>query len=295
MDAPGQGSRLDAITLWLGLAIVLAGLGSVGARVAFQLAYQTSLTDSLHGARSSVHGFERALEGSHAIPGDRMGTLEGSLVEARLPSRLVAAGADIGKALEPISRLPRLRGTYLEDTDELVQHTASIGRQELQELTATVQEGDDVSQVAYRAERILGELDADGILPIEPQALAEAHRLWLQASLAALSQADAEVQAWTAELVRWRAEELPGLAAAGDWDAIARRAARAQADQARSEDRVRAVPVPAEVVRSVQEYEAALGHLAQATGALARYAETHSDAALEAVDTELAQRHPFQR
>jgi hypothetical protein len=273
VDAPGQRSRLDAITLWLGLAILVAGVGSVGARSAFQVAYQSSLTDSLRGARSNLQSFERALGGS--------------LDDVRLRSSLVTAGAGIASALEPISRLPRLRGTYLEDTDELVQHTASVGRQELQELAVAVQEKSDLSQVAYRAERVLDELDVDGILSIEPEALAEAHQLWLQGSLAALSRADAEVQAWTAELVRWRGEELPALAAAGDWDAIAARVARAQADQARSEDRVRAVPVPAEAVRSVQAYEAALGHVAQAIAALGRYAEGHADAALTAADAEL--------
>ncbi|HYY87841.1 MAG TPA: hypothetical protein VFA49_03525 [Chloroflexota bacterium] len=268
----------EPIGLLLAVAVLGAAGISVAARQGFQALHQTDVSGTLAATRPNVQAIASAVGAFEA----------GSLGEDALRTELDRVQLDAVVALEPLSSAASLRGTFLDESDAATGRASRALRGELDELATALRQDEGLTQVAYRAERVVALVAQPGSgLAVDAAAAASTHRVWLRAYVRDLQRADAGLQAQTDDLARWRTAELPGLSSAGAWDDIGRRVARARVDVEGTRDRVRALPAPAEALRPLQEYTSALGQLDQAMEALGAFGDTHAQGSLVAADQAL--------
>jgi hypothetical protein len=261
----------EPITLLLAVAVLVATGVIFAARQGFQTLYQTSV----NGTRATAQPRLQAM-------GLAMSAFETSgLAEEALRSSLSSSQVESAAALQPLGDLPGLRGTFLDEADAAAQRTSRALRTELDELAGVLNERADLTHVAYRVQRILS-------LSSEPTGAAGARRVWVRTYARELLGIDSALQAHVDDLARWRTQELPQLSTSSESDAIRRRLFQTERELQAARDRVRALPVPPEALRPVQEYTAGLARLTAALQALGTYADTHTQASLNAADQELA-------
>ena len=269
----------EPISLLLALAILLATLVTVMARQGLQAAFQGDVVRALSEVRPRLQTM-----------GGAIGDFEsGAIPEDALRSTLGASERETAAALEPLSSMPELRGTILDEPDAAA-HRISLGlRAELDELDAVLLQSEGLAQVAYRAHRVLSLVGPSGSgLGLDPTLLATARRLWLRAYAGELARVDRDLQTQVDDLAGWRTRVLPELAATSRWADVNRRVAQARADLQLAQDRLRALPAPPEAVRPLTDYTNALGHLDRAVQALAAYAQGQAPTSLSSADQELA-------
>jgi hypothetical protein len=269
----------EPISLLLVAAIVVASVATVAARQGFQTSYQGSIVTTLGASRRPLQTMSRAIAEFES----------GGIGEDLLRSTLGTSERDTAAALEPLTSMPDLRGTFLDESDAATHRGSRALRAELDELDLSLEQHEALTQVAYRTQRVLGLAAQTGNgLALDSTALPSARRLWLQTYARAVTAYDTELQARTDDLVGWRRQTLPALASAGRWDDMAPRLTSASRDAQLAEDRLRALPTPPEALRPYQDYTDALRHLERALQALTTYATSQAPNALDAADQELA-------
>jgi hypothetical protein len=263
----------EPISLILVVAIAASTAVTVFARQDLQTTYQAELARTQGGARPRLQSMAGALSDFE----------RGGIGEELLRSTLGQSEQATAAALEPLSDMPELRGTFLDEPNAAAHRTSSALRTELDELDAVLQDHEALPQVVYRAQRVLS-LAA----PLEPGTLANTRRLWLETYARELARVDSELGRQVDDLARWRAQALPDLAGRGQWTDVRTRLTQARADLQLSQDRVRSLPAPPEALRSLTDYTTALGHLDRALQALNAYADARAPATLLTADQELA-------
>jgi hypothetical protein len=272
----------EPISLILVCAIAASAVVTVLARQDLQAAYQADVSRALGATRPRLQTMGGALSDFE----------RGGIGEDLFRATLGTAERGTAEALEPLSTMPELRGTFLDEPDAAAHHTSLALRTELDELDAVLQEHDALSQVVYRAQRVLSLVGPSGSgLSLDPAALASARRLWLETSAGELASIDGDLQAQVDDLSRWRAQTLADLAARNQWADVRTRLAAARTDLQLAQDRVRALPAPPEDLRPLTDYTSALGHLDRALQALTTYADARTPAPLQTADQELSAYH----
>ena len=269
----------EPVSLLLVFTVMLSGLVTVLAREGLQASYQADLGRALGEARPRLHMMAGAISDYES----------GGIGEDLLRSNLGFSERGTAEALEPLSSMPELRGTFLDEPDAAA-HRASLAlRAELDALDAVLQQHAGLAQVAYRTQRVLGLVGPSGSgLTIDPGVLANARRLWLQTYARELRRLDGDLQVQVDELARWRAQTLPDLAAGGRWGEISARLAQSRGELQRAQDRLRALPAPPEALRPLTSYTNALGHLDRALFSMGAYVDGRAPASLLSADQELA-------
>jgi hypothetical protein len=302
----GAGLLREPISLILVIAIAASAVVSVFARQDLQAAYQADVARALGEARPRLQTMGGALSDFE----------HGGIGEDLFRTTLSTAERGTAEALEPLSTMPELRGTFLDEPDAAAHHTSLALRGELDELDAVLQQHEPLPQVVYRAQRVLSlagpsasglsvtgssasglSLTASGASPVgasagglalDPVALGSAHRLWLETYARELTSIDGDLQAQVDDLSRWRSQTLPNLASRNQWADVRTRLAAARTDLQLAQDRLRALPAPPEALRPLADYTTALGHLDRALQALTTYADARTPAPLQTGDQELA-------
>ena len=269
----------EPISLALLLAIVASAVVTVFARHDLQATYQAELARALDETRPRLQTMGGALSDFE----------RGGIGEELLRATLGQSERGTAAALESLSTLPELRGTFLDEPNAAAHRTSLVLRTELDELDVVLQQHEALPQVVYRTQRVLSLVGpSDSGPPLEPAALASARRLWLETYVRELARVDADLQAQVDDLARWRAQTLPDLAARGQWPDVTRRLTQARADFELTQDRLRALPAPPEALRPLTDYTNALGHVDRALQAIGAYADARAPASLLSADQELS-------
>lgn len=265
----------EPLSLLMAGVIVLASVATVAARQGFQTSYQGSMATTLGATRPRLQTMSGAISEFQS----------GGIGEDLLRVTLSTSDHDTAAALEPLTSMPELRGTFLDESDAAAHHASLALRAELDELDLSLEQHEGLTQVAYRAQRVLSLAGQPGSgLTLESSALTSARRLWLQSYARDLSRYDADLQARVDDLIQWRTQKLPTATS----DEINARVADARLALQLGQDRVRALPTPPDALRPDQDYTVALGHLDRALQALGSYASAQTPANLQALDQELS-------
>jgi hypothetical protein len=268
----------EPISLILVFAIAVSAVVTVFARQDLQAGYQADLTRTLGETRPRLQTMAGALRDFE----------RGGIGEDLFRATLGTAERGTAATLEPLSSMPELRGTFLDEPDAAAHRTSLALRTELDELDAVLEQHEALPQVVYRAQRVLSVVGPSGSgLTLDSSTLASARRLWLETYARELGHIDGDLQAQVDDLTRWRTQTLPDLAAAGQWGGVRTRLSQARGDLQLSQERVRALPAPPEALRGLTDYTSALGHLDRAIQALTAYADARAPASLLTADQEL--------
>ena len=269
----------EPISLVLVFAIAASAVVTVFARQDLQAAYQADLARALGETRPRLQTMGGALRDFE----------RGGIGEDLFRATLGTAERGTAAALEPLSAMPELRGTFLDEPDAAAHRISLALRTELDELEAVLDQNEPLPQVVYRAQRVLSLVGPSGSgLTLDSAALASARRLWLETYARELGHIDGDLQAQVDDLSRWRTQMLPDLAARGQWGDVRTRLTQARGDLQLSQERIRALPAPPEALHGLTDYTSALGHVDRAVQALTAYADARAPASLLTADQELA-------